>query len=40
MKCSKCGSQFRLSKMWYGFICASCETDGAMEKYGLISKDK
>ena len=40
MKCTKCGSQFRLQKMWYGYICGSCETDQAMEKYGLISKTK
>lgn len=38
MKCVKCGGVHRLLKMWYGFICQSCEIDEAMRQYGLISK--
>jgi hypothetical protein len=40
MKCSNCGSQFRLLKAKTGFICNECEIDQAMEEYGLISNSK
>lgn len=40
MKCINCGGTHRLTKLWNGYICAACEVDGALEQFGLISKQK
>ena len=40
MKCSKCGSQFRITIVKGEFYCFECELDASLEAYGLIKPIK
>jgi predicted Zn-ribbon and HTH transcriptional regulator len=36
MKCSKCGSEFRITMVKGKFYCFECEADASLEAVGLI----
>ena len=40
MKCSKCGSEFRITVVKGEFYCFECELDASLEAYGIVTPIK